>query len=71
MSKDSILLIRNMVRSYNAARLSSLEAYGDLNMVVLFSAKERSERQFRDLLSPVGLKVGFRQSVLLGVVKCD
>jgi hypothetical protein len=57
MDEDSVLLIHDRVLPDFASNVHSTDAIMDLNMMILFSSLERTEKQFRALLSSVGLKL--------------
>ncbi|KAJ5378534.1 hypothetical protein N7509_011653 [Penicillium cosmopolitanum] len=57
MDEDSVLLIHDRVLPDFASNVHPTDAIMDLNMMILFSSLERTEKQFRALLSSVGLKL--------------
>lgn len=55
MAPDSLLLLNENVLPESG--ISHFQAQFDMHMMTLFSAKERTEREWKDLLDSVGLKV--------------
>ncbi|KAL5355885.1 S-adenosyl-L-methionine-dependent methyltransferase [Aspergillus floccosus] len=57
MGQDSLLLIHERVLPDGPAKVHPTDAIMDLNMMALCSSQERTETQFRDLLSAAGLNL--------------
>ncbi|KAL4798410.1 S-adenosyl-L-methionine-dependent methyltransferase [Aspergillus venezuelensis] len=57
MTHDSILLIGDKVFPTGAAEVSAADVMADMSMMMLLGGMERTEAQFRQLLSSVGLEV--------------
>ncbi|KAL4962988.1 S-adenosyl-L-methionine-dependent methyltransferase [Aspergillus stella-maris] len=57
MGRNSILLIGDKVFPTGAAEISPTDVMADMSMMMLLGGMERTEAQFRQLLSSVGLEV--------------